>query len=262
VKRFPLKAEVNVARRALFTFPALIALLLPLSACGDDQGTHGDLGNGAFSYICISDRDPVCIRDAPSDGTLKAMPNTIAVGAKFNVVFTAMSSAALDGSALVQPVSPEFIAWASGDSAYEAIRPGVAGIVAMRGSSVVDVAHVRLVPVDRVRIDAVHDGTQSVLTGISSLDVPLAGTVTLSGAAVDKAGELLAGSLAVTWTSDDSAIAEITSTPTTDEVQVQGKTAGQTKLHVTVGGVSAEITIAVVGASAKSAESAGAGDAP
>jgi hypothetical protein len=238
--------EVSVDRRTLLSCQALCALLIGLAACGDD-GTIGDLENGSFGYNCLTDRDPICGPDkAFPVGELRSMPNTIAVGGMFGVAFAASSSAAQDGSALVQPVSNDLL---SGGAAFEptftALKPGFAGRLAVRGSVVVDVIHVQLVPIHHARIDAQAGTSGSAVIGAPSVTVGNSVLVELSAAAADEDGATLAGSLDYAWSSDDPAIAEILSNTLTDEITVRGGQPGETQVRVTIGGVEGAISIVV-----------------
>lgn len=247
--------------RALFTCQGLCILALSLSACGDD-GTTAELYNGSFAYSCTSDRDPMCGQgETFMEGALTTMPNSVAVGASFSVVFNPSSSAAQEGSALVTPVSQELLQKTGGTEAvFKAMRPGFAGLLAMRGSTVVDFIHVQLAKMDHIRIDAGPDPASAVPVDSSSVKIKLDTFYQLRATAVDEDGEDLAGSLSVEWTSDDSAIAEITSSPMTDEITVKGIAFGETKLRVSVEGVITEVPINIVSSAAKYRGGPGAAD--
>lgn len=234
-------------RRALLSFQALCALLSLLAACGAAD-TPGDLANGYFGYNCVTDRDPICGPDeAFPVGELRTMPNTIAVGGTFGVAFRPSSSAAQQGSALIQPVSSDQLSGTAGfEPTLTALKPGFAGLLAVRGSSVVDVIHVRLVPIHHPRIDALAGTSGSAVIGAPSVTVAAGALVDLAGAAADENNETLAGSLDYAWTSDDPSIAEILSTPTTDEITVRGGQPGETKVRVTIGGAQGSISIVVL----------------
>ena len=115
----------------------------------------------------------------------------------------------------------------------------------MRGSTVVDVIHVHILPISRARIDAQVGTSGSAVMGPLSVTVGPGVLVELSAAAADDGGETLAGTLDYAWTTDDSSIAEIISTLTTDEITVRGGQPGETKIRVTIGGVSGEISVVV-----------------
>ncbi|HZF51110.1 MAG TPA: Ig-like domain-containing protein [Polyangiaceae bacterium] len=239
-----------MTRRGLSFCPALCALLLLATACADGEGgSDGELQNGQFGYHCTSDRDPMCGPDgAFPEGQLRTMPNTVAVGGEFGVAFRAVSSAAQDGSALIQPVSSDLLSGGAGpEPTFTALKPGFAGLLALRGSTVVDVIHVRILPIDHVRIDA-HTGTSgSVVTGAPSVTVGAGVQVDLSAAAADEGDGTLAGTLDHAWSSDDSSIAEILSSPTTDEISVRGGKAGETTIRATIDGVEGSISVVVPG---------------
>jgi hypothetical protein len=242
--------EVSVTSRTLSSCQALCAILFLIPACGADSGSSGELENGSFSYLCTTDRDPICGPDATFiEGTLQTMPNTIAVGGQFSVVFRGSSSSGQDGSAFVKPVSSDLLAGGAGNEPiFTAAKPGFAGLLALRGSTVVDVIHVHIVAIDSARIDARVDTTGAVIVGAPTVNIGTGALVDLSAAAADEGSDTLAGSLDYAWSTDDSAIAEILTSPTTDEITVRGGAPGQTMVHVTISGVSSAISIVVADA--------------
>ncbi|MCK6586406.1 MAG: Ig-like domain-containing protein [Polyangiaceae bacterium] len=235
-----------MSRRALRSCQGLCALLFILPACGDD-GTMGELENGSFGYNCLTDRDPMCGPDeAFPVGELRTMPTTVAVGGTFGVAFRASSSAAQQGSALIQPVSSDLLAGGAGyEPTLTAMKPGYAGLLALRGSSVVDMIHVRLVPIHHVRIDALTGTSGSATIGANSVSIGNGALTDLTAGAADEAGQILAGSLDYAWTSDDPSIAEILSSPSTDEITIRGGQPGETTVRVTIGGVEGAILVVV-----------------
>jgi hypothetical protein len=238
--------EVSVTRRALYCCQALCALLFSMTACGD-SGSPGELENGDFGYSCTTDRDPICGPDATfPQGELRTMPNIVAVGGTFGVAFRASSSAAQDGSAVIQAVSSDLLSGGGGvGPVFTAVKPGFAGLLAMRGSTVVDVIHVHIEPIAKTRIDAQTGTSGSVVAGVPSVSVGSGVLLELSAAAANADGATLAGSLDYAWTTDDSAVAEILSNPSTDEITVRGGQPGETKVRVTIGGVSGEVSVVV-----------------
>jgi hypothetical protein len=249
-----------VKYRSVFPFKALFVVALSASGCGD-EGTMGELRNGAFVYSCSTDRDALCSLDPGfGDAALKAMPSTVAVGAQFGVVFKAQTSAARDGSASVLPVSKDLlIVVDSSGPVFVAAKPGYAGLLAQRGSAVVDIFHVRLVEVDHIRITG--EPSISGGSGISAIEIQAEGFAMLSAAPVDDKGDILAGSLDYQWTSDDSAVAEITSPPGTDQITLKGGAPGQTKVRVIGKGMSAEVTVTVTGSAGAGSGGGGGGGA-
>jgi hypothetical protein len=248
-----------VARRALFPFLSLALCALSLSACSAEDGTEGEIQNGYFAYVCATARDPLCKADGGfGEAAPRAMPNTVAVGASFGVVFTATSSAAIDGSAIILPVSSELLASSQGSfPTFQALHPGLAGVIAKRGGAVVDAIHVRLVSIDHARIDVLDDASGGAVGNASVVNVPLGGDVTLGAAAMDAGDQVLAGSLDVAWTLDDAAVVEIVPPAAADVITLHGKAAGQTTLNVAVGDVTAQVIVAVLGSSAKAPGDAG-----
>jgi hypothetical protein len=245
--------------RTLSRCRALCVLPLLTISCGASD-SQGELRNGSFRYRCVNDRDPMCSLDTdPAKGYLEQMPGKVAVGASFGVAFMAESSAAQDGAAVLASVSERFLAATSGVSpvVFTAQRPGVAGVLANRGSTIVDVFHFLLVDVDHVRIDA----SESVVESLSSVKVGVGSLLTLSAAAADASDEVLAGSLDDAWTSDDPAIATLVTSPATDTITLRGGVPGQTWVRATLGGVEGRILVQVVDSGGGSGGAGGAGEA-
>jgi hypothetical protein len=86
-----------------------------------------------------------------------------------------------------------------------------------------------------------------VVTGAPSVTVGAGVQVDLSAAAADEGDGTLAGTLDYAWSSDDSSIAEILSSPTTDEITVRGGKAGETTIRATIDGVEGSISVVVPG---------------
>jgi hypothetical protein len=235
--------------RALSPFLALCGLGIFIAACQPlnfGPGTAGELGNGVFTYHCVSDGDAFC-DDLGDFGA--AMPTSIAVGSRFRVTYTPSGNEGNTGSATVKPVSQELLLRTSDiESALKAVKPGVAGMLAVRGLTVVDIIHVRLANVVAVRVEASFDSGSA--NGITKVAIPPGGDVLLRAVGVDEADERLAGAMSATWSSDDKSIAEIVTLPTDNQVRVQGGAPGETKLRVTLGEKSAEVVVIVSSAGA------------
>jgi hypothetical protein len=261
-----------VTLRALLTCQALCAaaLLLLASACseegdtstagGGNTGTQAVLENGYFSYLCVSGADPFCwpygtfVPDTP-----RAMPNVVAVGASFNVRFSASSEAAQDGSALVTSVSENLLERDAG-GLFVALKPGVAGLLATRGSTIVDVIHVRIEPIASVLIDSTVDSFEPGEASTSSAVIGVGQSLLLRAAAFSQTGQVLAGVPHYQWSSDDSAIAAVdTKLATEHMISVNGIAAGDTTIHVAIDGVSAAIAVKVQGGATGAGGAGGAG---
>lgn len=245
--------------RTLFLCQAPCVVALSMISCAD-SGTAGDLGNGSFAYRCVSDRDPMCSLDSNfANSYLKELPGKVAVGASFEVAFKAESSAAADGSAVIVPVSEQLLGSESSDAGavvFRAKKAGFAGLLASRGSTVVEVLHFALADVDHVRIEA----SGSVITSTSSVEIGVGSLLELSAAAADASDQALAGSLDDAWTSDDPAIAQIMTSPATDTITVRGGAPGETSVHASIGGRDGAVLVKVVGPGAGGGGAGGSGE--
>jgi hypothetical protein len=250
-----------LALRTLLARQALCALALFMTSCGDDSGTPGDIDNVTFGYRCLSVRDPIC-EDDPNveNAPLKAMPNIVAVGSSFGVAFKSVSEAAQDGSAVVSAASSALLVNASSfPGAFTAVKPGFVALLARRGSTIVDVFHVRLVDVDYVRVDASFQSSGAVIQGASTIELSVGELATLSTVAKSETNEVLAGSPNDIWTSDDAAVAEILPSDGVDGITVRGNAVGETSIHVSLAGASAAILVKILDASTGSGGSGGSG---
>lgn len=250
-------AEVDVAFRAHFLRQAMCVLALSMVSCGD-IGSRGELGNGGFGYLCLSDGDPVCKGDPNFvNSYMKALPAQVAVGSRFGIGFLSESSTALDGTAVVQAVSSQLLSGSS--DAFKAEKAGYAGILAKRGSSVVDVRHIRIVDVNALRIHVSLNESDPPMTGITSLEIGMGALVTLSFEAAGAMGEVLSGSLDAVWSSTDPDVAAIQTSSAAASIVVRGGEPGQAMIQVTSGGVSAAIPVKVTGGAQTSGGSGGSG---
>jgi hypothetical protein len=248
-----------VTLRAILPSPIVCGVALLLGGCGPlglGPGTTGELGNGIFTYACSSDSDPIC------DDALgfHEMPKAVAVGSRFGALFKPSGSSGNTGSAQVRPASRELLIETEDlDSSFKAVAPGTAGLLAYRGSTVVDFIHVRLANIAHIQIDKLTDEFNLNRNGITSIDIDVDDDVTVRAAGVDESDELLAGALSCSWKSDDSAIAEIVTLPSDNRIRVIGRAIGETKLRVEISELTAELTVKVTGKPAGAGGAGGAG---
>lgn len=229
------------------TMFSALAVALLAAGCGpigpSTSGTQGELGNGLFSYGCDSDSDPVC---DTGDGA-HTMPKAVAVGSRFSVTYTPTSTAEdPQGSATVEPASKELLVQTETfGKSFKAIKPGLGALLARRGQTIVDLIHLRLGAVDHVQIDATRSGDSTTKEGISELVLGSGETAVLRATPVDEADELLGGALACAWTSDDSAVAKVTTIATDNQITVEGGSAGTTTMRLEMGDSKVDLAITV-----------------
>jgi len=221
-----------------------LGFALLATACGSlgpsSPGTQGELGNGQFSYGCDSDSDPVC--DGGS-GT-HPMPKSVAVGGRFSVSYTPSSTSENNqGSAIVEPASEELLVQTeSFGSTFKAVKPGLAGLLARRGQTLVDLIHVRLATIDHVQVDRVDTPAEK----ISDVELAVGESAQIRGTAVDAADEMLAGALTCAWSVADEKIAAATTLTTDNSITIEGKAVGKTTLHLDMGDMKADLSVSIV----------------
>lgn len=254
---------MSLRARALLSSAALSVLSALMLSCGSDNSTPGEVGNGSFGYRCTSDRDPACAADPNfANSYLKVMPAAIAVGGTFAVGFLSESPGALDGSATVGAVSAELLDGVRGaDVTFVAKKAGFAGILATRGSSVVDLMHIRISPIARVRVDESFTATGSTTSDVASIELGVGAIATLTAVPLGPQNELVAGSLDDLWTTDDPSVAEITTPPASGSITVRGAAPGSATINVKVGAATAAVTVKILDSMAGSGGGGGAGGA-
>lgn len=207
---------------------------MALSSCGSADDQTGNLGNGSFSYVCVSADDPACANATGGTGTTGASPSNfpaaVASGAHFKVTYQANDSTQ-GGDPSLKPVAPEYISALSADGSLTALKPGIDDLVARSSVN-----------------GLVFDYTEIVISPISSLAVtsagaPLPTTVQLSVSGSERLvasvlgphNEQLAGGIDYTWTSSDPTIVSLGEGNPTALNDVTGVKAGNATLTVTAG---------------------------
>ena len=245
--------------RAFLIRPLLFAA--PLSLCSCSSG-GGELDNGSFSYVCLSPSDAACGPGDSIEQVAKVMPKALAVGARFRVAFKPQSSAAVDGAAVVEPASAALLERESSDpTILKALRPGFAGLLAKRGSTVVEFLHLNLEAVDHLGIYVGSDAPSARPPSAAPLAMRPGDQVQLRAGTISKTGELLAGSMSYVWSSADDGVAAIILSPTAGEITVRASKVGTTTLHVTTDGASAEVPVVITDAVGGSQTTSGVGGA-
>lgn len=177
---------------------ALAALIL-LGACDGDEGSgalvphelNGELGRGDFEYLAIDDSDAML---DPS-----ALPAAIAVGARFDLDFTA--AVALAASGVSVHSGSAFVS--THGATFEVDLPGRFVMLAIHQGHVVDLAHLTSRPVSDV---VVEDTDGYVLT---ELTLAVGEVAELRALPLDDEARLLAGALQYDWTTDDASVVEV-----------------------------------------------------
>lgn len=205
-----------------------LASLLLLPACEDSPpGTQGELGQGSFTYECLSAEDVGCF-NAPYDGA--ELPVGIAVGSKFDLNFHGETARIVSGSeSLAEAVSDGFRARAPGTVAMLA--------EATARDRVVDFVHLDLVDVADLELSGEGtDGEDPLLVG---------NHWEWTASPKSDEGTALAGTLLCTWTSSDTSVVRFSQTQETHLNGVRGMAPGKAIVTVTVGAASKAIEVTV-----------------
>jgi hypothetical protein len=153
---------------------------LTLAACApgptpNDQA--GTLGNGSFSYACISNDDPECPDSL--DAAATTFP-TIALGGTFNITY--MSTNSSYPTATVMAVSPEYFVNQGED--FTAILTGTPSFVAETpAGAVLDYTSVTVASINSIVVSDTTSADDSepyhsyLSTAMGAVDEPLGGRV-------------------------------------------------------------------------------------
>ena len=218
--------------------PAFAFLALSSCSAGPSE-TNGNLGNGTFTYTCVSAEDPAC---ATGDGdiftnvpstTASIFPTTVANGGRFKLAYQANTSDSKVGNPILRPVSPVILDTSGLDGTVLALRPGKDALVA-RGSVdslVFDFTYITVSPISAVGVVDTSGATPPATVKVSAGD-----KLTYIATALGPHNEKLAGSVDYTWSVDDTTVLTLgEGNPiakidvTVDSAATSGKTA-----HLTV----------------------------
>jgi hypothetical protein len=137
----------------------------------------GTLGNGSFSYACISNDDPKC--PSMPDAGAATFP-TIALGGTFNITYTSTNSN--DPTATVMAVSPEYFASQGED--FTAILTGTPSFVAETpAGAVLDYTSITVASINSIVVSDTTSAVDSkpyhsyLATAMGAVDEPLGGRV-------------------------------------------------------------------------------------
>jgi hypothetical protein len=207
-----------------------------LLGCGhglDQNQTAGELGNGAFRYLCVRDGDALC----PNGGEASQFPERIATQGLFDVQFSAFhgSDTAFD----IIPVASGILEEENG--LFRAKAPGTIALLAKRTSDgrVLDFVHLQVLDVSKIRIES--NGTTPPLTwqtGVRQTLVPFP---------LDADGAVLAGGLDYDWTTSDPAVIRLELASPSATMELMPRRPGTATISVTGSGRTDSLSIAVEG---------------
>lgn len=213
--------------------------LLGLASCSSaGSKIPGNLGNGTFSYTCVSTEDPACATHSsdpfittPST-TAETFPTTVAEGGRFKLAYDAKSSSQA-GNPSIKPVSTVILDTSGVDGAILAARAGRDGLVVRSSVDglVYDFTFITVSPISSVAITGT-DGTPPPAT----ITLTQGQTSTYIATALGPHDEMLAGSVDYAWSVDDPTLLTLGQGNPTAKIDVTaGSKTGTAHLTVTEG---------------------------
>lgn len=226
------------------------------TGCSMSLGTPGELGQGTFYYDCTGPADPYCDGDpwpGPEDATCLGcwtvyenhqLPDRVAVGATLGLWF---ESNAGTFSVQLVPASAEMLEpIGTGDLAtFRALEPGTVAVLHMRSGAVEDFTYLHLVAPARISVDEVGPNGL-VHPAVHQVRVAPGESTWLRAQPTDAQGRPLYGALSALWTRDGTSFA-LLGDPNDNLVQVAGDATGLGTLRLTLGELSTEVQVEVVG---------------
>jgi hypothetical protein len=226
--------------------------IVPLAICAglwgcdsskEENIRQGELGNGTFEYLCASPSDAQC-----DEGEVisEAAFSAIVVGGGFGLNY--LDENGNDANAHIQAAAESRVSYDEVLGRWVAEQAGDIAFIAIVGGVGDDLVHATVVEPAGVLIsqrDASGHFTGSF--GGVTIDVTIQSDIILRVAPADAQQAPLAGALGCEWTSDNPAVASITSDPTDNVITVHPAAAGTATLSVQIGMLSGQTTLTVGG---------------
>lgn len=226
-----------MSTRAFLSLLCGVGLLV--TGCG--LGTPGELGNGGFWHRCTGPSDPVCDELDFLFTEEPALALDIAVGSTFSARYEGTKQVA----GRVVSASQNLLSGDQG-AGFEALRPGRAALLAEAGSSVVDLVHVRLADAARVRIEVQSFDVASA-EDVTEVMMSPGDALVLRALPLDEAEVQLGGALPCAWTVGDTEIVQPSADLSDNALGIEARAPGTTTAALTLGNLSAEVTLTVKG---------------
>ncbi len=220
----------------------LWVLLAPLAACDPpdepppDPTMGGELMRGEFEYRCAGSNDAFCV-----DFVAQRFPQRFAVGGNFEVGFnptvSIVATPGVQSSApsLLEPTSSGVI------SGFRFNRPGTAALLAViNDEEMVDYLHVTA-----ERVLSYHFSDEAGAVGVTEIVMQPGESRRVTVEPRGEFGQVLAGTLEYTWSTDEGGIARTASDTQGRTVQIQAVAAGRTRLLVEGGEVTGSVEVIV-----------------
>jgi hypothetical protein len=205
----------------------------------DGPQTIGELGNGFFTFNCVSRTDPAC--DWTLEETVasfETFPGCLALNGEFGLDYTLQNEDALDDELdfpvlFVEPASEAYV---QRSEPFVALQEGRAAMLARADEQVVDFIHFTIVEPDAIDFRE--------LTGASFTTLEMAVNERRNVRVTPKASRCttVGGSLPLSATSADESIVSVS---TTGLLELTGEGLGTTTVTVELGLVQAELTVVI-----------------
>lgn len=232
--------------------PAMLGLALmsalPLG-CDSNVKQEGELGEGTFIYTCARPSDAQC--DEGDEVVADEALGHLAVQGVFGLSYyeaIADSSYSGIGNQTSDRLKVEGqLAYTGPQVLITPLKPGWASVFGASGSSM-DFLNMRVFEPEGLRISRAEvGGVFSGSFGAGSISVKVAELMTLRVAPTNAAGEVLAGAFDCLWTSSNPVVAEITTDPTNNVIEIQLNQSGTSSFQVTLGALTETVEIVVGG---------------
>ena len=208
--------------------------LCALGGCTDDPYNPvpgpGELGNGEFNYVCLTDDDPAC----PVGPGVGNFPARFALGGRFGLQYDWDDAG--KPPADLRSAAPARLKLAG--EVFTALADGYTGVLALRSDgSVGDLIHVLVSTPTRVavQVDRIDYAEYNAVAGQE---------IRFHAVARDDDAYDLAGALEFTWQVDDPAVAELIGTKGAHAF-VRMLAPGTTTLRASLGDLTQEATLLV-----------------
>lgn len=221
----------------------LLAVCVLAGCSAGPLSENGDLGNGQFTYECLSPNDNACSGQNQQGAEQIPFPSSLALGSRFNVSFTADLSIHDVGNPLISAVSPDYLN--SLGTGFVAQEAGFAGVYA--ASSI----NGKLIDYELIRVVAPVALQVMTDSGPVSTQLPLAvnNTLSVSILPLGEGGSAIAGTLDGVWSTSDATVASLKEPNPSNTMQILGVKAGTATITVASSGpakaVQTSITVQV-----------------
>jgi hypothetical protein len=222
---------------SIFRIVMVLAVFSTLPSCGnrlEQSQTPGELGNGAFRYVCATEGDALCaVGEKATD-----FPERVATTSFFDVRFEPFGGSGAPRFEIV-PAASGII-----DEDSDILQAKAAGVVALLARStsdgrVFDFIHIHVVDVAKIRLES--GGVSPRLTWDTGKPQKL------RAVPLDERGLVLAGGLSYEWETSDRAIVRVERANPAREMEFMPLSRGEATISVKAGARTEALVVTVQG---------------